>query len=381
MQAYLDNSATTRVADGVIQEMTRAMSQMYYNPSAMYREALYAEKEMNECRDLILKSIHAKDARVIFTSGGTESNNLALLGAAGAMHPPIRVLVSSGEHPSVMEAAGSLVKAGAEVEYIPLTNAGEIDYGALEAMLERDVNLISVMHVNNETGAINDIARISGMVRGKCPGARIHVDGVQGFLREKIDFSLIDMYTLSAHKIHGPKGVGALAVRKGVRLIPLHIGGGQEDNLRSGTENTPGIAGLKRAVLEMDAMTDICERLHEKKRRLYDAIVSRIPGAVVNGPEIERGACHILNMSFPGVRGEVMLHALEEEGVMVSTGSACSSKKRRISPVLTAMGVPSKIAECAVRFSLSPYTANEEIDYAAEKIKMKYEILKRFQRR
>ncbi len=381
MQAYLDNSATTRPTDKVIDEMSRAMRERYFNPSSMYREALIPEKEMNECRDLIRRELRAKDARVIFTSGGTESNNLALLGAVGLMRAPIRVAISAVEHPSVLETAERLKEAGAEVVKIPVTGTGDADIGALDRLLDEGISLVSVMQVNNETGAINDIGKISALVREKCPNAKIHVDGVQGFMREDIDFSYIDMYTLSAHKIHGPKGVGALVVKKGMRLKPGHIGGGQEDAYRSGTENTPGISGLKRAIQDMKELPERKTTLMNKRTRMLSMMRSLIPEVKVNGPEDGNGAGHILNISFPGVRGEVMLHALEEVGVLASTGSACSSKKRRVSHVLTAMGIEPARAECALRFSFSPYTTDEEIDYACRKAQEKYEILKRFQRR
>ena len=381
MQAYLDNSATTRPSERVIDEMTRAMREAYYNPSSLYAPALVPEREMNLCRDKIRRALNAKDANVYFTSGGTESNNLAIIGSVGAMRPPVRAAVSAVEHPSVLEASERLTELGAEVVRIGVNERGELDYAQLARELDRGLNLVSVMQVNNETGAKTDVTRLSELVRSRCPLARIHVDGVQGFLREEIDFRRIDLYTLSAHKIHGPKGVGALVVRKGLRLKPLQVGGGQEESVRSGTENTYGIVGLSAAIDEMTAMTDRHEALMRKKLRLIGEMRRRIPGILVNGPDPEEAAAHIVNLSFPGVRGEVMLHALEESGVYASTGSACSSKKRHVSPVLTAMGIPAERAEWALRFSLSPTTGDDEIDYAAEIAQKQYEILKRFQRR
>ena len=381
MQAYLDNSATTKPSAGVINEMTKRMSEMYYNPSSLYKEALEVEKEMNLCRDEIRKSIGAKDARVIFTSGGTESNNLALFGVFGVSRPPIRIAVSSVEHPSVLDAADALTKLGAEIIRIRVDGKGQLDFDQLESELEKGLTLVSVMQVNNETGAITDIKRLSELVREKGSKTLLHIDGVQGFLRCEMDFSLCDLYTLSSHKIHGPKGVGALVVRKGVRLAPAHIGGGQEEGIRSGTENTPGIFGLMQAIKEMKAMTDLKSMLMEKKRMLIGAFKDAVPDLIINGPDPETAAPHIVNFGFPNVRGEVMLHALEEEGVFASTGSACSSKKMKVSRVLTEMGIPAKKAEWALRFSLSPYTTCDEINYAAEVVKAKYDLLKRFQRR
>lgn len=381
MQAYLDNSATTRPTDGVIDAMARAMREDFYNPSSLYAPAMIPEKQMNLCRDKIRKALHAVDARVIFTSGGTEANNLALFGSIGAMRPPYRAAVSAVEHPSVLEASQRLEEMGCEVFRIPVNEAGELDYDALASFLQGGASLVSCMQVNNETGAKTDVARLSRLMRALAPDARLHVDGVQGFLREEIDFRLIDMYTLSGHKIHAPKGVGALVVRKNLRLKSTHVGGGQEEMYRSGTENTPGIAGLSEAIDEMRKRTDRHETLMSRKLRLVEKMREAVPGLLINGPKPEDGAAHIVNFSFPGVRGEVMLHALEEAGVYASTGSACSSKKRHVSAVLTAMGIPPDRAEWALRFSLCPYTTEEEIDYAAKVAGEKYEILKKFQRR
>ena len=355
MQAYLDNSATTRPTDGVIDAMARAMREDFYNPSSLYAPAMIPEKQMNLCRDKIRKALHAADARVIFTSGGTEANNLALFGSIGAMRPPYRAAVSAVEHPSVLEASQRLEEMDCEVFRIPVNEAGELDYDALASFLQGGASLVSCMQVNNETGAKTDVARLSKLVRALAPDARLHVDGVQGFLREEIDFRLIDMYTLSGHKIHAPKGVGALVVRKNLRLKSTHVGGGQEEMYRSGTENTPGIAGLSEAIDEMRKRTDRHETLMSRKLRLVEKMREAVPGLLINGPKPEDGAAHIVNFSFPGVRGEVMLHALEEAGVYASTGSACSSKKRHVSAVLTAMGIPAdRAGRCASACARTP---------------------------
>ncbi|MBQ6716590.1 MAG: cysteine desulfurase [Clostridia bacterium] len=381
MHAYLDNSATTKPSKGVIREMALRMEEMYYNPSSLYKEAFSVEKEINLVRDEIRRTINAKDARVIFTSGGTEGNNLALFGVFGVSRPPVRIAVSAVEHPSILDAADALTKMGAEIVKIGVDEKGCLDFDQLSEELEKGLTLVSVMQVNNETGAITDVKKLSETVRERSAKTLIHIDGVQGFLRCPMDFSLCDLYTLSAHKIHGPKGVGALVVKKGVRLSPTHIGGGQEEGLRSGTENTPGIFGLMQAIKEMKAMGDFQNELMKKKLHLIESFKAAVPGLLINGPDPEKAAPHIVNFGFPNVRGEVMLHALEENNVFASTGSACSSKKLKVSRVLTEMGVPAKTAEWALRFSLSPYTTIDEINYAAEVVKVKYDILKRFQRR
>lgn len=373
MIAYLDNSATTRPTPGVIEAMARNMREGYFNPSSVYAPAVEAMRAVRACREAILSRLHAQDQRVIFTSGGTEANNLAIVGAVVRMRGRQLVAVNKTEHPSVLAAFERLEELGHEVRVLGVDGQGALDYDALERALRDGASLVSCMQVNNETGALLDVARLADAVAGR---ALIHVDGVQGFLRQPMDLRRVDMYTLSAHKIHGPKGVGALVVKKGVRLQAQHIGGGQEENLRSGTENTPGIAGLLAAIEEADATG-----LMEKKLRLYARVIQAVPEAQVNGSAPEAGAPHILNLSFPGVRGETMLHALEAEGVYVSTGSACSSKKRKVSPVLTAMGLDPDRAQSAIRLSLSFHTTDEEIDYAAQALGRVYPQLRRFQRR
>ncbi len=381
MRAYLDNSATTRPSDGVTAAMMESMRDGYFNPSSLYAPAMDAERAMRACREEIARALTARPEDVVFTSGGTEANNLAILGAIAAGRGPARVLVSSTEHPSVLAAYDELRAQGHEVVVLPVDREGQLDWMALESALSGGAALVSAMQVNNETGAVLDARKLTETVRALSPGAMIHVDGVQGFLRMPFDVRGVDFYTLSAHKLHGPKGVGALVLASKARVKPRQVGGGQEKSLRSGTENTPGIAGLMQAIRELGGMGDIDAPLRVKKLRLWNAIRQAVPRAEVFGPAPEAGAPHILNVGFPGVRGEVMLHALEGDGVYVSTGSACSSKKRKVSPVLIAMGIPAERAECAIRFSLSPHTTEEEIDYAAERAGAQYAVLSKFWRR
>ncbi|MDO4548167.1 MAG: cysteine desulfurase family protein [Clostridia bacterium] len=376
MIAYLDNSATTRPGEGVIEAMDECMRGGYFNPSSLYAEALKADKSLDRCREAIKNAIHVSSGSVIFTSGGTEANNLAIIGSTGAMYGKKRILLSAVEHPSVLAAGEYLKGQGCEVIVYPVDRAGQPVWDVLEGFLDGDVGLVSCMQVNNEVGSIADIARLCALVRKSSPEALIHVDGVQGFLREDFDANMVDMYTLSGHKLNGPKGIGALWTRAGVRLKPIIHGGGQENNLRSGTENTPGIAGLCAAIADMKS-----DGIRAMKDRLIEKLLKAVPEMVINGPDPASAARHILNVSFPGVRGEVMLHALEGLGVYVSTGSACSSKKRKISPVLLALGLDPNMAQCAVRFSLCQYTTAGEIDYAADCVASQYELLKRFHRR
>ena len=377
--AYLDNSATTQPCASAIDAMVRCMREGFYNPSSVYRPAVDAFRAVRDCRELLLRAVHGENCDLIFTSGGTEANNLAILGAVHRMRGPQVVAVSAVEHPSVREAFEQLRAEGHDVRVIGVDPQGALNWEQLEKALDDGASLVSCMQVNNETGALLDAARLHRTVNGR---ALIHVDGVQGFLRVPFEMKYADMYTLSGHKIHGPKGIGALIVKKGVRLAPRQIGGGQESGMRSGTENTPGIAGLRAAAEElMQMQSSLGGELMQKKLHLIEAFRRAVPELLINGPEPEQAAPHIVNISFPDVRGEVMLHALEAEGVYASTGSACSSKKLKVSGVLTAMGIRPDRAEWALRFSLSPHTTIEEIDDAAEKLGAIYATLKRFKRR
>ena len=377
--AYLDNSATTQPCRAAVEAMVRCMTEGFYNPSSVYRPAVDAFRAVRECRETLLKAVHGDGCDLYFTSGGTESNNLAILGAAAKMRGPRICAASAVEHPSVREPFERLRAEGWDVRVIGVSEDGALRWDELERALDDGAALVRCMQVNNETGALLDAERLRRTVNGR---ALIHVDGVQGFLRVPFDMKNADLYTLSGHKIHGPKGIGALMVRRGVRLEPRQIGGGQESGMRSGTENTPGIAGLHAAAKELIAVqSTLGGELMQKKLHLIGKFREAVPEMLVNGPEPEHAAPHIVNLSFPGVRGEVMLHALESEGVYASTGSACSSKKLKVSGVLTAMGVAPARAEWALRFSLSPHTTMEEIDDAAQKLGAIYASLKRFQRR
>ncbi|MDO4388683.1 MAG: cysteine desulfurase family protein [Eubacteriales bacterium] len=376
MIAYLDNSATTRPDDRVVDKMAQCMREGYFNPSSVYLPAVNAFREVRACREELLQAVHGAGCRLIFTSGGTEANNLAILGAGGRIRGLKIAAVSAVEHPSVRACFDELARQGVEVRVIGVNGKGELDFAALEKALEDGAGLVSVMQVNNETGAINDIPRIHAMTQGR---ALLHVDGVQGFLRTPFSMKDAELYTLSGHKIHGPKGIGALVCRENILINPRNMGGGQENGLRSGTENTPGIAGLREAARLMKEY-DMGE-LMRKKLHLIEVFGAQVENMRINGPDPAAAAPHIVNLGFPGVRGEVMLHALEACGVYASTGSACSSKKLKVSSVLTAMGVSPTEAEWALRFSLSPKTTFEEIDYAAEKLGACYAQLRRFQRR
>lgn len=378
MQCYLDNSATTRPTEYVADAVRESMLEGFYNPSALYAPALNSEKKMSACRELIAKELHADARNVIFTSGGTEADNLAILGSLSGMRGG-RVLFSAGEHPAVRVPCES-VRNQFDVQEIPYDGTGKVDLSALEQLLTPDTRLICVMQVNNETGAIMPLEEIAALRDRLCPEALLHVDGVQGFLRLPVDMRKmgIDSYALSGHKIHAPKGIGALVLGNRVKLAARALGGGQEKALRSGTENTPGIAGLMAAIESYPRENNMMQvKLH-----LYECL-REIAGDrfFVNGPDPKEGAAYILNCSLVPVRSETLLYALEGDQVYVANGSACSSRKQKISTVLSAMKIPRKQAESAIRFSLSPYTTMEEIDYAVSCIRRHYDMFKRYERR
>ena len=381
MPIYLDNSATTRVCDAAAAAMMQCMQAGYFNPSAVYGPALETEKMMRACRETLLRSVHARTgSQAIFTSGGTEADNLAILGRLSGMRGG-RILYSAGEHPAVKEACLAAEAMGFEAHSVPYDHTGAVDLDALEKLMTPDTRLICCMQVNNETGAIQPLSEIAALRARRAPEAHFHVDGVQGFLRVPFDMPGVqaDSYALSGHKIHGPKGIGALILAPGVRVHPRALGGGQESGLRSGTENTPGIAGLLAAV----EAYPLENGMRQVKLHLWQRLREAIPDAAVNGPapDSDLAAPHILNVSLPPVRSETMLHALEGAGIYVGMGSACSSHKQKVSAVLRAMNTPQRLAESALRFSLCPENTLAEMEQVAAACGQNYAVLSKFQRR
>ena len=377
---YLDNSATTRPFDEVIDKMSACMREEYFNPSAVYAPAMLAGRILTETREAIASQLGGR-VKVVFTSGGTEADNLALLGTARALRGRKgHFITTKVEHPAILETAAELERLGHSVTYIGVDEEGTVDVDALVDAVREDTALVSVMQVNNEVGAVMPIEEISRRVKEKNPRTLIHVDGVQGFMRVPMHMNRmgVDLYSLSGHKIHGPKGIGALAMSDRARPLCIAFGGGQENGLRSGTENVPGIAGLGQAVRAFARLDDPASDMMELKMRLRDGILQAVPDAKVNGPT--GGAPHILNVTFP-VKGEVLLHALEGAGILCSTGSACASHKKSASHVLTAMGVPDKEIDGALRFSLCPMNTPEEIDETVVQIRKSVEMLRAFKRR
>lgn len=356
------------------------MTEEFFNPAAAYSPAVREERAVNGARKKIGSAINAGPDEIIFTSGGTESNNMAILGSLKAMRGRGRIIVGSTEHPSVYEVYKSLACQYDVVE-APVDNTGMIDLKRLESLITPDTRLVSVMQVNNEVGAVNDAETIRRILRRRAPEALLHVDGVQGFLKVPFDAKNCDLYSISGHKIHAPKGIGALYLRQGTKFAGGQIGGGQEKNLRSGTTNTPGIMGMEAAVRNyLDNIDEYRCAMRACKVRLAKNL-TELPDVLLNGPAPEQGAPHILNASFMGVRGEVLLHALEEKEIYVSTGSACSAHKKGRNRILNAMGVIGDRQEGAIRFSFCPFNTIEEMDVVAEEISTIIAMLRRFKRR
>jgi cysteine desulfurase len=360
MTIYLDNAATTPVAPQVIDAMAHAMVEAYANPSSRHALGLAAERRLDSARQRIASPLAVAPDRLVLTSGGTEANALAVLGTARAQRRMRHLLVSAVEHPSVLESARLLEREGFGVERLPVTRGGWVDPGEVGRRLRSDTCLVAVMHVNNETGVRQPVEEIGGLLRGRAAGCRLLVDAVQSFtvLPTTLDALGADLLTLSGHKIHGPKGIGCLALREEVRLAPLWGGGDQEEGRRAGTENLPAAVGLARALeLPPPALPpgQLSELLLEEVRRQATAVY-----ALGDAP---RRAPHILALAVPGVRAEVLLNLLEERGVVVSSGAACHSRRSLRSHVLDAMAVPREHG--VIRVSLSRRTTEDEIRAAA----------------
>ena len=381
MLVYLDNSATTRQYDEVTELMSRAMRENFGNPSSLHSLGLKAEKEVKNARKILAQSLGAGEEEVFFTSCGTESDNTVLMGAAQAKkRRGKKIIVSAVEHPAILEPAKKLESMGFEVAYIGVDKQCRLNMESLKNAVTDDTILISVMGVNNETGTIMPIEEIARFKEeyNRTHGTNIwlHTDAVQAFgkipVNLKKEYKGVDFLSASAHKIHGPKGMGLLYAKKGLNLAPFLLGGGQERHMRSGTENTPGIVGFgKAAELAMGDFDERIRKMSAARERLLEQIRSEIKDIRINSPEGEEACPSVLNVSFLGTRGEVLLHTLEQDGIFVSTGSACSSNhsSAKGSHVLNAMGLTPKEIEGAIRFSFSEFNTEEEMDFTADKVK------------
>ncbi|GBC81010.1 Cysteine desulfurase IscS [bacterium HR10] len=364
-EVYLDNNATTPVAPEVVDAMAPYWREHFGNPSSLHRKGVEAERAVRASRATIARLLGVKETEIVFTSGGTEGDNLALKGAARALRRRGNHIVTTRiEHPAVLESCRDLEAEGFRVTYLDVDAHGSVTPEAVEAALTPETILVSIMHVNNEVGTILPIAEIAERVKRRNPEIVVHSDGVQAIGKVPVHLQGVDLYTISGHKIHAPKGTGALVVREGVRLVPLLSGGGQERGLRSGTENVAGIVGLARALeLMCENLEEKLAHFHRMRERFLEG-VRQIPGARINSPA--SSVPTTVNVSFPGIPAEVLLHALEEEGVFVSTGAACASRKGRRSHVLEAMRLPPEVIDSSLRFSFSRYTTLEDIEWAIQ---------------
>lgn len=383
MEAYFDNSATTRCYPEVAEIVVKTMTEDFGNPSAMHLKGVEAEKYVREAAQTLAKILKVNEKEIIFTSGGTESNNLALFGGADAnKRSGNHIITTSVEHAAVGQPAERLEQMGYEVTIVPVDHRGVVQLEALEKALRPDTILVSTMYVNNEVGAVMPVEEIAKLVHEKSPKALYHVDAIQAFGKYRIypKKAGIDMLSVSSHKIHGPKGVGFLYINEKARIQPQILGGGQQAGMRSGTDNVPGIAGL--GVAAKMVYTDFdkkIEHMYQLKERLAEGIL-KLPDVRLNGMEIREGAPQILSASFLGVRSEVLLHTLEEKGIYVSAGSACSSHKRKAAGTLSAMGMEAAQRESTLRFSFSEENTFEEVDYVLEVIGQVLPMLRRYSR-
>lgn len=382
-EIYLDNCATTKPLDEVIQIVARTSSEYFGNPSSLHRKGLEAEKQVLNARKIIAGALSCKDKEIFFTSGGTESNNLAIRGFLLANPRRGKTVISiKTEHPSILETLEEVKKLGIHIEYIPVDTNGIIDLNVLEERISDDTALITVSAVNNETGAIQPLEKISAIRKSKNPNTALHVDGIQAFGKINIKPKKlgIDLYSISSHKIHGPKGIAALYRDDGIRIDPILFGGKQEGGIRSGTENVPAIVGLGTATeIAYVKIDENFEKVKKLKMIARDRI-SRMEfqHLIISGQE---SSPYIINVSFQNVKGEVLLHMLEERRIYISTGAACSSKRKVHSHVLKSINIDEKWLDGAIRISFSPYSTEEEVQKAMDAIQEIVPIIQRLGRK
>ncbi|MEY8338740.1 cysteine desulfurase family protein [Lachnospiraceae bacterium 62-35] len=383
MEVYLDNAATTRTLEEAAQLVVKMMTEEYGNPSARHVMGMKAEQAVKAAAEEIGKTLKVKGKEILFTSGGSESNNMALIGTALAnRRAGNHIIASSIEHPSVYNTLSYLEELGFEVTYLKVDGKGHVDMDMLKGSIRPETILVSVMYVNNEVGAVEPVEEIGRAVHEINPHTIFHVDAIQAYgkflLRPKKQG--IQLLSASSHKFHGPKGVGFLYIDEKVKIKPLIYGGGQQKNLRSGTENVPGIAGMALAAREAyQNFEEKMERLYELKDYMLDRM-EEVPGTCANSLRGREGAPQIVSISFEGIRSEVLLHALEEKGIYVSSGSACSSNHPEVSGTLKNMGVPSSLLDGTLRFSFGRFNTKEEIDYCIDTLKEILPVLRRYQR-
>ena len=384
MEAYLDNSATTRCSEGAAAMVMKVMREDFGNPSSMHTKGVEAEHYIREAKDFFAKNLKVDEKEIYFTSGGTESNNLALIGSAMAnKRSGNHLITTSVEHASVDNPMKYLEEQGFEVTYLPVDQDGIVSLEALKEALRPETILVSVMYVNNEVGAIQPVDEIAKLVKDYDSKIIFHVDAIQAYGKYRIwpKKEGIDLLSVSGHKIHGPKGTGILYVNSKLKIHPIILGGGQQKGMRSGTENVPGIAGLAEAAKECyENLDEKIDRLYALKERFVKQI-EELDDVKVNGRTGRDSAPHIVSVSFRDVRSEVLLHALEEKGIYVSAGSACSSNKPAVSHTLKSMGVEKDLLGSTIRFSFCFETTEEETDYCVRELRELLPMLRRYVRR
>ena len=384
MDVYFDNSASTKVSEKAIEIMLKTMRDDYANTSGKHIKGVEAESYVKDAADIIAKTLKVKKGEIIFTSGGTESNNMALIGGAMSRKRYGKHIIISGiEHPAVYRPAEFLTEQGFELSVLPVNGEGQVDLELLKSAIRDDTVLVSVMYVNNEIGAIEPVEEISRIIKAKNKDILFHVDAIQAYTKLRINPKSqgIDMLSASGHKFHGPKGVGFLYIDSNVKINPIIFGGGHQRGMRSGTLNTTGIAGM--GVAAKEAYENFDERINkisELKYYLMDEL-EKTEGAILNTGRGENFAPQVISVSFEDIRAEVLLHALEDRGIYVSSGSACSSNHPGISGTLKSIGVRENLLDATIRISFSELNNKEEADYFIKNLKELLPLLRKFVRK
>jgi cysteine desulfurase len=385
MKVYLDNSATTRVYPEAAELMTKVMLEDYGNPSSMHRLGVDAEKHVKTAREQIAATLKASEKEILFTSCGTESDNLAILGYAAAHKREGHHLITTKiEHPAILNTMAHLEKEGYEVTYLDVDHEGRISLDELRDSIREDTLLVSIMHTNNEIGALQPIEEAGALIKKCNPKTVFHVDAVQGYGKLVIRprSMNIDLLSVSGHKIHGPKGVGFLYIKKGTKITPICYGGGQQKGMRSGTENAPGIAGMALAAkMCYENFQEKNSSMYELKDYLIKGLKDRITDIKINGPQGSEGAPHIVSVSIRGLKAETILNMLSSKEIYVSAGSACTSNNPHVSDTLQAIGLERDLLESTIRISMSEFTTKEELDYLLDTLASQVDTMRKFYRR
>lgn len=384
MEAYLDNSATTRAYDEVADLVAKIMKEEYGNPSSVHHMGMVSGERLSQARETIAASLKVDPQEIVFTSGGTESDNLALIGVARANKwRGNHIITTKIEHPAILETMAFLEKEGFEITYLSVDETGTIDLDELKNAIRKETILVSIMFVNNEIGTLMPIQKAGELIKSVNKDTYFHVDAVQAYGKVLIRPRTmnIDLLSVSGHKIHGPKGVGFLYVKKGTKIVPICYGGGQQKGMRSGTENVPGIAGLalaaKKCYEDFDAKI---KKLYDLKQYTVDSLLERIPDIKINGQKVNEGAPHIISVSIKGLAAETVLNMLSSKNIYVSAGSACTSNNPHVSDTLQAIGLEKDLLESTIRISMSFMTTKEEMDYFLDTLCSQVSNMRKFYR-